>query len=153
MALTPEIVHSACVALLEEKIAGLQLQLDELKTGLSADSKSTSGDKHETSRAMAHIEQEHLAGQMAVLRTQLLTVHKLRSATPGSSIAAGSLVTTNHGIFYLCVALGRVSADGHDVMVLSAQSPLGQVFLGKRTGDTFTFGGRSYVIDGVSPSG
>ncbi len=31
-------------------------------------------------------------------------------------------------------------------MVLSAQSPLGQVMLGKRTGDTFVFGGRNYVI-------
>lgn len=153
MALTPEAVNDACIALLEEKIAALQIQLDELKTGLAADSKSTSGDKHETSRAMAHIEQEHLAGQMAVLRAQLLSVHKLRSAAPGSSVSAGSFVTTNHGIFYLCVALGRITADGNDVMVLSAQSPLGQVFLGKRKGDTFTFGGRSYVIDGVSPSG
>jgi transcription elongation GreA/GreB family factor len=146
MALTPDVVNAACIALLEEKIAGLQLQLDELKTGLSADSKSTSGDKHETSRAMAHIEQEHLAGQMAVLRAQLLSVHKLRSVASGPAIAAGSLVTTNHGIFYLCVALGRITADGNEVMVLSAQSPLGQVFLGKHTGDTFTFGGRSYVV-------
>ena len=146
MALSPDEVNSACIALLEEKIAGLQLQLDELKTGLSADSKSTSGDKHETSRAMAHIEQEHLAGQMAVLRTQLLAVHKLRSAAAGSSISAGSLVTTNHGLFYLCVAIGRLSVSGQEIMVLSAQSPLGQVFLGKCLHDTFTFGGRSYVI-------
>jgi hypothetical protein len=149
MALSPDEVNSACIALLEEKIAGLQLQLDELKSGLSADSKSTSGDKHETSRAMAHIEQEHLAGQMAVLRTQLLAVHKLRSAAAGSSISAGSLVTTNHGLFYLCVAIGRLSVAGQEIMVLSAQSPLGQVFLGKGLHDTFTFGGRSYVITGL----
>ena len=49
--------------LLLEKLHSIQQQIDDIKLALSEDTKSTAGDKHETARSMAQLEQEKLGKQ------------------------------------------------------------------------------------------
>lgn len=46
------------------KALTLEEELNDIKEALFQDSKSTAGDKHETSRAMAQLEQEKLGKQL-----------------------------------------------------------------------------------------
>ena len=47
-----------CVDYVESKLTNLQSALASAREAVSDDSKSTAGDKHETGRAMAQLEQE-----------------------------------------------------------------------------------------------
>ena len=49
---------------LNEKGKRIQLAFDDLNSAITDDSKSTAGDKHETGRAMVHLEQEKLSKQL-----------------------------------------------------------------------------------------
>lgn len=149
MQISRESVSRVCLTLVETKIHTLQAQMEELKVGIAADGKSSSGDKHETSRAMAHLEQEQLAAQLGVLQEQHLVIQKLRQLTLTEHIAAGSLVRTDQGYFYLSTALGRIESDDEIIIALSPQSPLGKLFVGKRMNDVVSFSGRVYRIEEV----
>ena len=52
-----EELHRYCLALIKEKKVLLKVQIDARKNDLESVSKSSAGDKHETSRAMIHLEQ------------------------------------------------------------------------------------------------
>ena len=56
-------IHTHCLHLLDNKIAELQKILRSLGESAANDTKSSAGDKHETARAMIHIEQETITKQ------------------------------------------------------------------------------------------
>jgi transcription elongation GreA/GreB family factor len=138
-------LFSACMALLDEKINGLYAALKDLTAGAETDSKSSAGDKHETSRAMMQLEHENISRQLDGL---LKEKNKLTVIDAGSSmrITVGSLLRTNHGYIFLSVAIGKVTVDSEDVMTLSPQSPLGKKLLGHAAGDTVEMNGIQYII-------
>ncbi len=139
-------VFHACLEILDKKIQAHELSLEELIVGAANDSKSTAGDKHETARAMMQLEQEKLSKQLSELRTQKNVLEQLRVGRVGERVGAGSLITTDKGMLYLSVALGKISMEGKTIFALSPQSPLGEKLLGKKTGDAVEMNGVKYVI-------
>ena len=55
---------------LKTQINFIQTQLGELKEANTNETKSTAGDKHETGRAMVHLEQEKLYSQLGQFQKQ-----------------------------------------------------------------------------------
>ena len=53
MKLNKENYLTACINFLKEKIKGINNIMNETQTSANSDTKSSAGDKHETSRAMA----------------------------------------------------------------------------------------------------
>ena len=51
-------VYAACLELIRHKIARLERALADLSEDAAGETKSSAGDKHETSRAMVQNEQE-----------------------------------------------------------------------------------------------
>ena len=132
---------------LDARLTRLQTELDDLKSGLSANTKSTAGDKHETSRAMAHNEQERLAVQ----RDQ--TIHSKR-LTAGidisqvnTTVAFGSVVKTSMGIFFFSLGMGKITVNNEDIYCLAANTPMGQALLGKKKGDIANFNGSIEILE------
>jgi hypothetical protein len=62
--LTKKIVFEAALESLNEKQTRLESAFDDAQNALNDDSKSSAGDKHETSRAMVQLEQEKLSSQL-----------------------------------------------------------------------------------------
>jgi len=147
--MTRETVRGACLQLVQSKLASLQEQLDELRAGAENDSKSSSGDKHETSRAMMHLEQEQLVSQQTELHGHLQQLHALKHSEPGSDIRPGNLIQTNSAAFYLSTGLGKIEVSGQFVFALSPRSPLGQLLVGKKTGDKVQLHSQHYEILGI----
>jgi transcription elongation GreA/GreB family factor len=138
-----------CCRLLDERIASLKQQLDELVEGAKNDSKSTAGDKHETARAMMQIEQEKLSNQLTLLRTQEQTLKRIDPDAKSEGIMNGSLVNTNKGWIYVSIPLGKILAAGESVMCLSAQSPLGALLVGKKADESVKVNGTEFIIQSV----
>jgi transcription elongation GreA/GreB family factor len=141
-------LFSICLQLLDDRIKVLYASLKDLTEGAENDTKSSAGDKHETARAMMQIEQENLGRQLHGLLKEKNELESLNMEI-SESIHVGSLIKTNHGFLFLSVAMGKIIADGIEVMVLSAQSPLGKKLVGLKAGNSAEVNGAKYLIQEV----
>jgi len=66
-----------------------------------------------------------------------------------SHIQQGSLVTTNHGDFYLAVSIGQMTVNDKQYFVISPVSPLGARLMNSRAGMSFAFNGKNYTIEKI----
>lgn len=144
-----EIVHQAVLENLKERINGLKSILNETFTSTAEDSKSSAGDKHETSVAMAQLEQEKLTKQINEFLDLENIVLKINPSRPHQKIEMGSLVETSNGWYYFSVGLGIVKLDNTTIFAINPSAPLGQLMLGKTAGDQVEFNGKKTLILGV----
>jgi transcription elongation GreA/GreB family factor len=142
-----EDVHAACVHQLTEKITELEIQLTHLRNDAAGESKSSAGDKHETARAMAQLEQEQLGRQLKEHEQMLASLSSIQESGSSKTIQLGSLVKTNKGYFYLAIPLGKLLVAEEPVYVLSSHSPLGKNLMGKTEGEQFTVNTVHYTIE------
>ena len=139
-------VYAACVALLDERISSFQELLRDLTDGAENDSKSSAGDKHETSRAMMQLEHEKISRQLDETIRQRNELEKILPGQAQEVISKGSLIKTNQGYLFLSVAIGKIIEDETSVIVLSPQSPLGINLAGRKRGDTVEMNRVQYKI-------
>ena len=144
--LDKSVVFRAVKNELEKKIAQIQFSFDDLQSALSSNTKSSAGDKHETGRAMAQLEQEKLSGQLSNLITLRNALSMIDPLEKHDVIRHGSLVKTNQGIFFFSIGLGKIEVDKEIVFCLTPTTPLGQLLIGKRKGDAFDFNGNKDLI-------
>lgn len=116
-----------------------------MRDAVQSESKSTAGDKHETGRAMIHLEQEKLHQQLVEAKLMVAELQQV-DTKPTTKIALGSLVKTKKGTFYLAASLGKVELDATDYFVVSVKAPIAKQFLGKQAGESANMNGMVYDI-------
>jgi len=136
----------ACKKLFEDKFLFLSTALQEATEAGNSETKSTVGDKHETSKAMMQLEQEKLGKQLIDLETQKNEFDKLHFTPHTNSIKTGSLVKTNLGYFFIASALGKLIVKGTPVYIISNKSPLALVLLDLKPHAKIIFNGTEYLI-------
>ena len=87
---------------IDSRIFKLQQALKSQKESLSSASESTAGDKHNTSRAMMHMEEEKLGQQMIQLEQLKRLIQKINPENTLLTIGLGSLVKTNRELAIHC---------------------------------------------------
>ena len=142
-------VYNQCIHLIDENINSLQNNLNELTEGLKNDSKSSAGDKHETSISMAQIEQEKIRKQLNDSLQNKSILEKIDIEITPVHIVKGSLVKANSMYLFISIALGKVIIDTKNVMILSPQSPLGIKLMGKKINETVEINGVEYFIESI----
>lgn len=121
-----------------------------MRDAVQTESKSTAGDKHETGRAMIHLEQEKLQKQLSETQQMVAELQQIKPEQNLARIQKGALVETSRARFYISISLGKVSLNGTDIFVISAQSPIAKQMLGKQQGDSFNMNGMEYAITSVT---
>ncbi|MFM1876398.1 MAG: hypothetical protein RL266_2135 [Bacteroidota bacterium] len=142
-------LHKRCLELASEKSDSLEAEMASMRQAAQTESKSTAGDKHETGRAMIHLEQEKLHQQLAEAQSVLAELEQIKLEQNLDTVQKGALVQTNRATFYIAVGLGKISIDGKDIFVVSSQSPIGKQMLGKRSGENFSMNGTEYFITSI----
>jgi transcription elongation GreA/GreB family factor len=134
-----------------DKIKTLQKQQEDLLESLKHETKSTAGDKYETSRAMLHQEQENIAAQLSVLLRQkaILESISLNKDVQAEKVQFGSLIKTNKGIIFIAAALGKALIEDQAVFAISPESPLGKLLIDQQTGKTITIQSANYIIEAI----
>ncbi len=139
-------LYSLCLAAVEKRISNAQSAFDSAKESANDDTKSSAGDKHETGRAMAQLEQEKTAHQL----NEALELKKLLEKTDPSfvskSVQSGSLVVTDKGNFYVSVPIGKLTFKKSDYFAISIASPIGGKIKSGKKNDTFEMNGVVYKI-------
>ena len=138
-----------CIQIAGAKVQDLQNELQASREATVSESKSTAGDKHETGRAMMHLEQEKLHKQLAEAQVLVEELTRLDLSQPHSRIGLGSLIKTNKGTFFLATGLGKVEWNGTPYFVVSTKAPIAAQFIGRSSGDKVTMNGTEYDIRSV----
>ena len=142
-------VYERYLQLINEKFNALQVILNELNDSAKNETKSTAGDKHETALAMLQIEQENTRNKLKEATEQKLQLDRIDINLISEKIIKGSLIKTNHGYFFLSIALGKISVEHQQIIALSPQSPLGLKLVGAKINDEIELNNLKYVIESI----
>ena len=135
------VVHASTLITLSNKIASLQEILDETYKSTLDDSKSSAGDKHETSIAMVQLEQEKLTNQLNEFLKQQRILLSINPTSRHQLIQLGSLVETKQAWYYFSIGIGLISIENTAVFAINPDSPLGRLLMKKKAGESVTFNG------------
>ncbi len=138
-----------CKRVIDEKISQLNAALNDVTESSNSESKSSAGDKHETSKALMHIEQEKLSKQLSELKTQKQELEKINLNTSNKKISPGSYVETNNGLFFIAVSIGKIKIENKEIIVVSPQSPIGEKLMAI-TGNVFELNNKNYTVLSVA---
>ena len=138
------------LALQADRIDELLLYQSDLSDALQSESKSTAGDKHDTIRAMIHLEQEKLQHQFQEMQLQLQRLREISELNPLEQANFGALVETTSDLFVLGASLGKQVVDGRVIYCIGMEAPIAQAMLSKVIGDQLHFNGKVTEIIAVS---
>lgn len=135
--------------LLEQRTTSLMAELATTREARNSDTKSSAGDKHEVGRAMVQQELDRLEARLSTVWSMQQELARLQVDGVHQQVGLGSLVTTEHGTYFVAIGLGALELDGERCYIISLASPLGQALRGKRSGETITFNGERRTIISV----
>lgn len=121
---------------LSAKIENLEQLIAETRASHN-ETKSSMGDKFETSREMVQQEINTLQIQLNE-HVQARNSLKQINTNLHQTIGLGSLVETDKGLYYIAVSLGQIIFNETKIFVISTESPLGKLLLGKKKEDEIT---------------
>ncbi len=132
---------------IEEKINYMQHLIDDLRAS-NNDTKSSMGDKYETSREMMQQEITRIQTQLNEVLVQQEIFSKIK-VIDNDIIGLGSYIETTMGNFCLACSFGEIIFEDKKVFVLSTQTPLAKTLSGKTINDSFEMNGKSFKITNV----
>ena len=141
-----ERIHASVTVEVKTRISQLSILLSDALDANSNETKSSAGDKHETGRAMAHLEQEKIAGQLSEMNKLAEILHRIDATQKHIKIQLGSLVETTIGIFYISVGIGAIEIENTTIFCMTAAAPLGKELLGKSAGTEIDWQEKKIVI-------
>jgi len=142
-------VHDSFEEVINDKICLLQKSLQDLIDSTKNETKSSAGDKYETTRAMLQIEQDNIKKQFQQALEQKAAYEKTDFNTGTEMIKKGSLVNTDKGYFFISTSLGKINMEGFIVRAISPQSPLGSQLIGLKTSEIVKINGVNYTVKSI----
>ncbi|MBB5436823.1 transcription elongation GreA/GreB family factor [Pedobacter sp. AK017] len=143
------IVYQLCLDFIKQRIQTAETALAQAREASNDDTKSSAGDKYETSREMMQQDIDRNKRLLMDAQENMKTLEAIGQATASDTVSGGSLVYTDEGIFYISISAGQLHAGGKTVFAISAASPIGKLMLGKKKGDDFSFNGKKYLLNEV----
>lgn len=138
--------YDHCFQFVADRLKRIQLQISELESALTSETKSSAGDKHETGRAMIQLEREKLGQQLAELEKTQQLLSKVPRERDTTTVGLGNLVITDAFSYYIAISAGECKYQGKSVYCISAATPIGQLVMGMSEGHTIHFKGRTTSI-------
>ena len=145
-----EIILKHLMGHVDKDLEEAKARMASLKESLGAESKSSAGDKHETGRAMIHLEQERV--QDTVGRLEHMRGVLVQRATQGKAIqrvSPGALVETTGPWVLVGVPLGKVQLPDALVLCVGVEAPLAQQWHGAQPGDQVVLGSQQLTIQAI----
>ena len=139
-------LHQLCLVKLNENIRATENAIGEARTAQKEETKSSAGDKYETTREMMTQEIEKHSIALAKLTDDKNRLLAITLNDEKEFVRQGSVIYTNHGNFYLAVSIGALTLDGIKYQTISSSSPIGQLMLNKKQGEGFKLNDKEYFI-------
>ncbi len=134
-----ESLLNQCRFYIEERVGVAQNAINRAKEGAENETKSSVGDKYETTRALLQTEQDNQSRQLSEsLKLQML-LGRIDADVEHEQATFGSVISTDQGNYFISISAGRLMVEGTKYFAISPQTPLAREFLQKKAGETATF--------------
>lgn len=140
-------VYQTAISQLKQKEALLAEERKNIIESILEEEKNSAGDKYETSRENMTQDLNSLEKQIKQSKLDLDELYRLQSIkdTP-PTVQEGALVQLGTDWFLLAVSVGQVKVEDKQVFLLSKNSPLGELLLGKKKNEAIQFRGKPQTI-------
>lgn len=135
-----------CQDVLNSRLKVIQESILDIQNSLFSETKSSAGDKHETSRAMLQIEREKAGQQLAEIQTQFKILNRIDPDIQQRTVALGSIVFTPQSNYFVSISIGELLNDSQKFYAISTASPIAKLLIGKTVGDNFNFRDQEIII-------
>ena len=125
---------------LSVKLTYLNTTLQQAIDSRNSDTKSSAGDKFETSREMAQIEIHKL--ETEILKTQQFINNLLSKAS--------QFITTNKGNFLIAIPFGKLILNETKIFCISNSAPIAKDLVNTAISAQFNYGGVEYKVLDIS---
>ena len=139
-------LYILCQTYVEQRIASAKQAIHSAQASANEETKSSAGDKYETGRAMAQLEIEKNSAQLAEAMKLKQVLEKIDPGQKMVTAQSGSIVITNQGNFFICIAAGQLTCHNEIYSVVSSASPLAQKLMGLQSGNRFVFNNKEFLI-------
>ncbi|QIA08735.1 GreA/GreB family elongation factor [Draconibacterium halophilum] len=144
--MTKEKLYTKIIALIDERIELAHLAIASAKESRDNETKSSVGDKYETSRTLMQQEVEKNRIQLHKAERLKTELGNINLKQKSSTVEFGSLVSCTTNTYFISTALGKIVVDGESCYCISLASPIGKVLHNKRAGDKVSFMGKRIEI-------
>ena len=144
-----ELICDELIFIQKQKIKSLELLINSTKESRDTANKSSAGDKHETSRAKIQTEIDNYSRQLNLATNNLYVIEQLDNSKKYNLVTQGSLITTDNGIFFISIGIGKLEIKSNNYFIISLLSPVGSVMKGLSKNETFLFRGIKYSIKNI----
>lgn len=144
-----ELICDELIFIQKQKIKSLELLINSTKESRDTANKSSAGDKHETSRAKIQTEIDNYSRQLDLALNNLHIIEKVNSSKNNNVATQGSLITTNKGVFFIAIGIGKLQIRSNNYFIISLLSPIGSAMKGLSKNEKFTFRGIKYSIKNI----
>jgi hypothetical protein len=134
-----ERLYLQCEMFLDNRFQTLQDTINGIQKALLSETKSTAGDKHETGRAMLHLEREKLGQQMVEIQKTKELLTKMDPKKVSDTICLGSIVYTTQLNYFISISAGELIENKDKFFAISPNTPIAKVLLSKQKGDVIEF--------------
>ena len=141
-----EALIQQCAEYIQQRIDVSDKMMNEAQDAANNETKSSAGDKHETGRAMMHLERDNHAQQLSrslFVKTQLEQINPDKQFDRATF---GSVVRTTLGNYFIAISAGRIKVGEEKFFAISPQAPLAKEMLQKQAGDTLAFNDQEITI-------
>ena len=142
-------LHAQCTSYVQKKLETLYDAIRLAQESANSEDKSSAGDKHETSRSMAQLEQEKLSLQLLEAQKMQQALRQISPDRVNRQIAAGSVVLTSQGNYYISISAGRLLVDNVAYFAVSPVSPIGMAFYRSDIKKGFVFNNQHFSVKKV----
>lgn len=130
----------------DERISTAKSGIQSVQLAKGNETKSSAGDKFETGRAMMQAEQDRFEVMLSKNQNLADTLKSIRHNKSSDKIGLGALVLTSEAVYFLSIGIGKIMFDENEYYAVSPQSPIGQLLIDKKKGDTVQFRDRGIKI-------
>lgn len=130
-----------------QRINTAEIALQQSQEASNDDTKSSAGDKFETTREMVSQDIARTKNLLFDGQQNLQLLISLESVPSADAVRNGSLVYTSKGIFYISISAGQIKVDDQLVFAISSASPIGKLMIGKKVGESFSFNQNEYTVE------
>ncbi len=144
-----ESLYEACLQAVESRIGHAEEALMQARDASRDETKSSAGDKYETTREMMQQDIDRNSTQLYEAKKLSFQLEQCRDAEIDDTVVPGALVKTSKAWMYIAVSIGKLQIGEYSVFVVSPASPVGQALMGKTSGSAFTINGIDQTIESV----
>ncbi len=141
-----ELLYEKCLQFVDNQIIVAKKGIDEAQQAANEDTKSSAGDKYETTRAMMQIEIENCSKRLSESQKLHNILKQITFQQHYQAVVSGSLVITNQGNYFLAIGIGKIEVENQAFFVISPASPVGEKLNHKKVKDEFLWNGKQFII-------